>query len=59
MAGEPETLDTDEPLERRRHRHWFDRLIMLSDGVFSIAITLVAFDLHSGSSRDDAEKVTG
>ena len=46
MVGEPESLDTDESLERRRHRHWFDRLIMLSDGVFSIAITLLAFDLR-------------
>jgi uncharacterized membrane protein len=46
MAGEPESLDTDESLERRRHRHWFDRVIMLSDGVFAIAITLLAFNLH-------------
>jgi uncharacterized membrane protein len=46
MAGEPESLDTDESLARRRHRHAFDRLIMLSDGVFAIAITLLAFDIR-------------
>jgi uncharacterized membrane protein len=46
MAGEPESLDTDESLERRRHRHWFDRLIMLSDGVFAIAITLLALNIQ-------------
>ncbi|MBV8592776.1 MAG: DUF1211 domain-containing protein, partial [Caulobacteraceae bacterium] len=47
MAGEPESLDTDESLARRTHRHWFDRLIMLSDGVFAIAITLLAFDVRA------------
>jgi uncharacterized membrane protein len=47
MVGEPESLDLEEPLERRRHRHWFDRVIMLSDGVFAIAITLLAFDLRA------------
>lgn len=46
MAGEPESLDTDESLVRRRHRHWFDRLIMLSDGVFAIAITLLALNIQ-------------
>ncbi|MEO8926255.1 MAG: TMEM175 family protein [Caulobacteraceae bacterium] len=52
MAGEPESLDTDEGLERRRHRHWFDRLLMLSDGVFAIAMTLLAFDLHGPAVWD-------
>jgi len=46
MAGEPESLDTDETLERRRHRHWLDRLIMLSDGVFAIAATLLSLDVR-------------
>ena len=40
--SEPESLDTDEPLQKRIERHWFDRLIMLSDGVFAIAMTLLA-----------------
>ncbi len=52
MAGEPESLDSDEGLERRRHRHWFDRLIMLSDGVFAIAMTLLAFDLRGPTPWD-------
>ncbi|HEX3918662.1 MAG TPA: TMEM175 family protein [Caulobacteraceae bacterium] len=38
-------LDADEPLEKRRHRHWYDRLMMLADGVFAIAITFLAFDI--------------
>jgi uncharacterized membrane protein len=43
---EPETLDTDEPLPRRMERHAFDRLIMLSDGVFAIAMTLAAIEIR-------------
>jgi uncharacterized membrane protein len=44
--GEFEILDTDEPLPRRIERHAFDRLIMLSDGVFAIAITLLALEIR-------------
>ncbi|MBA3810584.1 MAG: DUF1211 domain-containing protein [Caulobacteraceae bacterium] len=47
MAGQLESLDSDEGLERRRHRHWYDRLMMLADGVFAIAITLLAADIVS------------
>ena len=38
-AGEP-------TLETLRQKHWLDRVIMLSDGVFAIAITLLAFGVH-------------
>ena len=57
MAGEPETLDMDEPLDRRMARHRYDRMLMLSDGVFAIAITLLSLELRppevwSGSLLD-------
>ncbi len=45
MAGLLETLETEETLERRRHRHWYDRLMMLADGVFAIAITFLAIEV--------------
>lgn len=51
MAGRLETLDSDEGLERRRHRHWYDRLMMLVDGVFAIAITLLAADIVSPGAQ--------
>lgn len=44
--GSFENLDTEEPLGPRMERHAFDRLIMLSDGVFAIAITLAALEIH-------------
>ena len=47
MAGHLESLDADEGLERRRHRHWYDRLMMLCDGVFAIAITFLAVDIRA------------
>jgi uncharacterized membrane protein len=47
MAGHLESLDADEGLQRRRHRHWYDRLMMLCDGVFAIAITFLAVDIRA------------
>jgi uncharacterized membrane protein len=49
MGGQVETLDTEEGLEGRRNRHWYDRLMMLSDGVFAIAITFLAADITTPS----------
>ena len=47
MAGEPESLDQDEPPRGARSAARYDRLIMLSDGVFAIAITLLALDIRA------------
>jgi uncharacterized membrane protein len=45
-VAEIETLTVDEPLAERIERHNFDRLLMLSDGVFAIALTLLALELR-------------
>ena len=50
--GSFEELDTDEPLDRRIERHAYDRLIMLSDGVFAIAATLLALEVKIPADWD-------
>jgi uncharacterized membrane protein len=44
--AEPESLATEEPLEKHVARHQYDRLIMLSDGIFAIATTLAALEIR-------------
>src|SRR5947199_3577553 len=46
MMSEPESLATIEGLDEHIRRHTYDRLIMLSDGVFAIATTLAALDVR-------------
>ena len=43
--GQLEHPDGDADHARWRHRHWYDRLMLLSDGVFAIALTLLAADI--------------
>jgi uncharacterized membrane protein len=43
--SEPESLSTVEGLETHIRRHSLDRLIMISDGIFAIAITLAALEI--------------
>lgn len=54
--GEPESLATDEALAAHIARHAYDRLIMLSDGIFAIATTLAALEIKLPHGiRDPAE----
>ena len=52
MASDSDLLDTTEGLEARRVRHWYDRLMMLADGVFAIAITFLAIDITNPPAWD-------
>ena len=52
MAGDSDLLDITEGLEARRVRHWYDRLMMLADGVFAIAITFLAIDITNPPAWD-------
>jgi uncharacterized membrane protein len=44
--AELESLATEEPLEKHIRRHQYDRLLMLSDGIFAIATTLAALEIR-------------
>lgn len=44
--SEPESLFTEEALAEHVRRHSYDRLLMLSDGIFAIAITLAALEIQ-------------
>lgn len=52
MAGDSDLLDKTEGLEARRVRHWYDRLMMLADGVFAVAITFLVADIAIPASWD-------
>jgi uncharacterized membrane protein len=45
--SEPESLATEEALAEHVRRHSYDRLLMLSDGIFAIAITLAALEIQA------------
>jgi uncharacterized membrane protein len=43
VSGPP----SHEGLEAQQQKHWYDRLMLLCDGVFAIAITLLAVDIRA------------
>ncbi|OYY71256.1 TMEM175 family protein [Sphingomonas sp. 28-63-12] len=50
--AEFESLATEEALDKHVKRHAFDRLLMLSDGVFAIATTLAAIEIKLPEHAD-------
>jgi|SRR5215469_14802748 len=46
FEDEKDLPHTGDDAERRKNRHWFDRLNTLSDGVFAIAATLLSLDVR-------------
>jgi uncharacterized membrane protein len=49
VTGEPDAFDNAD-MDARDRRHGYDRMNQLSDGVFAIAITLLAFDIRPPAS---------
>lgn len=56
--SEPESLSTQEPLADHLRRHAYDRLLMLSDGIFAIATTLAALEIHLPERMPSLEELT-
>lgn len=56
MPAEIEDLVHEESVDRRLERHGYNRLLLLADAVFAIAITLAALEIKPhGRWRTDAE----
>jgi len=53
--SEPESLATVESLDEHIRRHSYDRLIMLSDGIFAFATTLAAVSVRIPSHAPSLE----
>jgi uncharacterized membrane protein len=54
-VSEPESLATAEGLDEHIRRHSYDRLIMLSDGIFAFATTLAAVSVRIPSHAPGLE----
>jgi uncharacterized membrane protein len=54
-VSEPESLATAEGLDDHIRRHSYDRLIMLSDGVFAFATTLAAVSVRIPANAPSLE----